>query len=215
MKTLVARIRTLLLAGVVVTVPAVATFLVLRFLFRSLDALLGPWIAGMIGRQIPGLGVVATFVLVLIVGVVATHYLGAKAIRIAERLFTRVPFVRRIYSASKEIVESATLSKRGAFRDVVMVEYPRRGSYSYGFVTSYTMRHDGDPPTRLANVFVPGPPVPTTGVLVAVPTEDLFYLDLSIEEALKLILSGGMAAPPDLHRRAHPPGDPRTTSNNP
>ncbi|MBZ0269599.1 DUF502 domain-containing protein [bacterium] len=204
MQTLIARTRTKLLAGIAVTVPAVATFLVLRFLFRSLDALLGPWIAQLIGREIPGLGVLATVGLLLIVGVVATHYIGARLISTAERLFSRVPLVRRIYSASKEIVESATLSKRGAFRDVVMVEHPRRGSYSYGFVTSYTTRHEGDTPRRLANVFVPGPPVPTTGVLVAVPVEDLFYVDLPVEDALKLILSGGMAAPADLRERPQP-----------
>jgi uncharacterized membrane protein len=200
-KILAAKIRTKLLAGIVVTVPSVATFLVLRFLFRSLDALLGPWIARLIGLQIPGLGVLATIILLLVVGFVATHYLGARAISMAEGLFARVPFVRRIYSASKEIVASATLSKRGAFRDVVMVEHPRRGSYSYGFVTSYTIRHDGDKATRLANVFVPGPPVPTSGVLVVIPVEELFYIDIPIDEALKLILSGGMAAPTDLRER--------------
>lgn len=125
--------------------------------------------------------------------------LGARVISTMEGLFARVPLVHRIYSASKDIVGSAVLSQRGAFRDVVMVEHPRRGSYSYGFVTSYSVRHQGETATRLANVFVPGPPVPTTGVLVAVPVEDLFYLDIPIEDALKLVLSGGMAAPGDLH----------------
>lgn len=198
MKNATARIRTKLLAGVVVVVPGVATFLALRVLFRSLDAVLGPWIGGLIGRQIPGLGVVATVIVLWIAGVIATHYLGARAISTMEALFARMPLIRRIYGASKEIVESAVLAKRGAFRDVVMVEFPRRGSYSYGFVTSYTVRRQGDAEMRLANVFIPGPPVPTTGVLVAVPVEELFYLDLPIEDALKLILSGGMAAPEEL-----------------
>ncbi len=82
-----------------------------------------------------------------------------------------------------------------------MFEYPRRGLYSYGFVTSYTTRHERETPQRLANVFIPGPPVPSSGNLVAVPTEDLYYLEMTIDEALKLILSLGMASPRDLRGR--------------
>ncbi|NIO28638.1 MAG: DUF502 domain-containing protein [Candidatus Latescibacteria bacterium] len=85
--------------------------------------------------------------------------------------------------------------------DVVMIEYPRKGVYSYGFVTSYATRHYADGAIQLANVFIPGPPVPTTGVLIALPVEELFYLDISVEDALKLILSGGVAAPDDLRQR--------------
>jgi uncharacterized membrane protein len=86
-----------------------------------------------------------------------------------------------------------------------MVEYPRKGVYSYGFVTSYTTRHEPEGPKRFANVFVPGPPVPTTGQLVAFPVEDLLYLDMSIDEALKLVLSLGIAAPAELHERPSGP----------
>jgi uncharacterized membrane protein len=206
LKVMGARIRTKLLAGVAVAVPAVATFLVLRLLFRKVDALLGPWIAEWIGYRIPGLGVVATVLLLLVVGTIATHVVGARAIAVAEGVFTRVPMVRRIYGAAKEIVESATLSKRGALREVVMIEYPRHGMYSYGFVTSYTTRRDAAVDTALANVFIPGPPVPTSGVLVALPVAELFYLDLTVEEALKLVLSGGMAAPAELVERSRDGG---------
>jgi len=199
MKKLVASIRAKLLAGIVVVVPAVATIVALRFLLRNLDALLGPWIADLIGRSIPGLGLLATFLLVLLTGIVATNFAGRRLISVAERVFTGVPFVRRVYGASKDIVESATLTQRHVLREVVMLEHPRRGAYSYGFVTSYTTRHESGGPKRLANIFVPGPPVPTTGNLVAVPVEDLFYLDMSIDAALKLIISLGMTSPGELH----------------
>jgi uncharacterized membrane protein len=202
MKSLIAGIRGKLLAGIVVTVPVIATILALGFLLRQLDALLGPWIGTLIGRSVPGLGLVATFLLVLLVGVVATNFAGRRLIAFVERAFTSLPLVRRVYGASKDIVESATLSQRSVLREVVMLEHPRRGAYSYGFVTSYTTRHGVDGPQRLANVFVPGPPVPTTGNLVAIPVEDLTYLDLSIDEALKLVLSLGITSPPELHGRA-------------
>jgi uncharacterized membrane protein len=202
MKSLIASIRRKFLAGIVVTVPVVATILALGFLLRHLDALLGPWIGTLIGRTVPGLGLVATLLLVLLVGVVATNFAGRRLISFVERAFTSLPLVRRVYGASKDIVESATLSQRHVLREVVMLEHPRRGAYSYGFVTSYTTRHGVDGPNRLANVFIPGPPIPTTGNLVAVPVEDLTYLEMSIDEALKLVLSLGITSPPELHGRA-------------
>jgi uncharacterized membrane protein len=201
MKTLLASVRAKLLAGIVVTVPVVATILALRFLLRNLDALLGPWIGALIGRSVPGLGLVATLVLVLLAGIVATNLAGRRLIAFVERAFTSLPLVRRVYGASKDIVESATLSQRQLLREVVMLEHPRRGVYSYGFVTSYTTRHAPEGPKRLANVFVPGPPVPTSGNLVAVPVEDLFFLDMSIDNALKLVLSLGITSPLELHGR--------------
>lgn len=202
MKSFIASIRAKLLAGIVVTVPVVATILALRFLLRNLDALLGPWIGTLIGRSVPGLGLLATFLLVLFTGVLATNYVGRRLISFVERSFTALPLVRRVYGASKDIVESATLSQRQVLREVVMLEYPRKGVYSYGFVTSYTTRYGPDGPKRLANVFIPSPPVPTSGNLVAAPVEDLFYLETSIDEALKLALSLGIASPRELHGRA-------------
>ena len=208
MNRFASKFRAKLLAGIVVTVPIIVTILALRFLFRSVDSVLGPAIARLIGYEVPGLGLLATLALVLIAGVVSTNLLGKRLIVAGERVFTELPLVRRIYNAVKDIVASATLSQRQAFRDVVMVEYPRRGLYSYGFVTSRTTRNDGDETRRFVNVFIPGPPVPTTGVLVAVPEGELFYLDISIEEGLKLVLSGGMAAPPELNCRPETPAEP-------
>lgn len=204
MKGFIAKIRAKLLAGIVVIVPVVATILALRFLLRNLDALLGPWIGELIGRSVPGLGLLATLLLLFLTGIIATNYAGGRLISIVERAFTTLPIVRRIYGASKDIVESATLSQRQLLRDVVMVEHPRKGLYSYGFVTSYTTRFGLDGPRDLANVFIPGPPVPTTGNLVAVPVEELIYLDVSTDDALKIVLSLGIASPRELHIRPAP-----------
>lgn len=194
LRPVLAVLRARFVAGIVVTVPVIATILALRFLLRTLDAILGPAIASVIGRQVPGLGLLATLVLVLGVGMLTANFLGRRLVALVERVFNEVPLVRRVYRASRDIVHSAALGQRMAFREVVMIEYPRKGLFSYAFVTSYTSREG----RRFANVFIPGPPLPTTGMLIAAPADELMYLDMTVEEALKLILSAGVAAPPEL-----------------
>lgn len=191
----VAALRRRFLAGLLVTVPVIATLLALRFLLRALDGLLGPLVTAALGRRIPGLGALLTLLVVLSVGFIATNVFGRRLVSWVERGIGQVPVVRGIYRASREIVSTATLSQRQVFRDVVLIEYPRQGLWAYGFVTSYTARRGG---ARLANVFIPGPPVPTTGVLVVAPVDELRFLGMSVEDALKLILSGGLVAPPVL-----------------
>jgi uncharacterized membrane protein len=202
MKRFVVGLRATFVAGLIVTVPAVATFLTLRFLLGAVDGLLAPLLTRALGTEVPGLGVLSTLTIVLLAGLVARSYVGRRLVALGDRVVTRIPVVRSIYRASREIVETATLSRRQVFRDVVLVEYPRRGVYSYGFVTAYTSWDGRGEAMGLANVFIPGPPVPTTGVLIAVPVEELTHLDLSVEDALKLVLSGGMVAPPRLSNRA-------------
>jgi uncharacterized membrane protein len=204
LRSLLSGFRTTFVAGLIVTVPVVATFLALRFLFRALDGLLAPVLAAGPGAEVPGLGVLSTLVVVLVAGLLARSYVGRLLMAVGDRAVGQVPVVRAIYRASRDIIETATLSRRQVFREVVLLEYPRRGMYCYGFVTAYTTRTEGTSSRELANVFIPGPPVPTTGILVAVPVEQLTYLDISIEETLKLVLSGGMVAPPRLRTRARP-----------
>jgi len=198
---LVAGLRRRFLTGLLVTVPVIATLIALRFLLRTLDGVLGPVVTATLGREIPGLGALLTLLVVLGVGFLATNVFGRRLVTWVERGFGQIPVVRGIYKASREIVSTATLSQRQVFRDVVLIEYPRRGLWAYGFVTSYTRRQGG---ARLANVFIPGPPVPTTGVLVVSPVAELSFLDMSVEDALKLVLSGGLVAPPQLPERPSP-----------
>jgi uncharacterized membrane protein len=208
-RRLLAALRRRFLTGLLVTVPVLATLMALRFLLRTLDGVLGPVVTASLGREIPGLGALLTLLVVLGVGFVATNVFGRRLVGWVERGIGQVPIVRGIYRASREIVSTATLSQRQVFRDVVLIEYPRIGLWAYGFVTSYTHRQGGPP---LANVFIPGPPVPTTGVLVVSPVAELYFLDMSVEDALKLVLSGGLVAPPVLPEKRPPalaePGGP-------
>lgn len=192
-------------AGLVVMVPAVATFLTLRFLFQGADGLLAPVVEAALGAHVPGLGVLSTVALILLAGLLVQSFIGRRIVAAGDRAVASVPVVRTIYKASREIIETVTLSRRQVFRDVVLIEHPRKGVYSYGFVTAYTSRLESDgQPVELANVFIPGPPVPTTGALVAVPTDQLTYLDISVEEAMKLVLSAGLVAPSRLASKPRP-----------
>jgi uncharacterized membrane protein len=191
-------IRAKFLAGIIVTVPAIVTYLALRFLFNAIDDILGPILGRVLGRDIPGLGLVATALLVLIMGFVATNLVGKRLVLGWEAMVATLPVVRRIYNSAKEFLEAVTSPKGMSFRDVVMVEYPRKGIYSYAFVTSYVTLHGPNGPEPIAHVFVSNPPMPTTGTFIAVRIEDLMYLDMSVETALKLIVSGGIVTPSDV-----------------
>jgi len=203
MKGVLRKLQAKFLAGLLVTVPVIVTLLALRFLFRTLDSILGPLVGRLVGHQVPGLGLAATALVVFLAGLLATNYLGRKLITLGEKLFVSLPLVRKIYNASKEIVQAVTFPNRQLFKEVVMIEYPRKGLYVYGFVTSYTTRETPEGDERVANVFIASIPLPTTGLLIAVPVKDLIYLDLPIEEALKIIVSGGIVAPKRLSRRKH------------
>jgi len=204
-KSVVSGFKATFVAGLVVTVPAVATFLTLRFLLQALDGLLAPAVTAAFGVHVPGLGALSTVAIILAAGLLARSYLGRRLVALGDRAVARVPVVRSIYKATREIVETAALSQRQVFRDVVVLQYPRPGVFSYGFVTAYTSGiGPGEGPRSLANVFIPGPPVPTTGALVVVPVDQLTYLDMPVEDALKLVLSGGMVAPTRLKTRPGP-----------
>jgi uncharacterized membrane protein len=188
------------LTGILITVPVVVTFLALRFVFERIDNLLGPLISHLVGHDIPGLGIAATVILVFLAGLIASNYLGRQLVAAGEGLFARLPLVRAVYRTAKDIVGAATLPQKQSLRVAVMVEYPRSGLYAYGFVTGYTVRQEETGSRELANVFIPSPPVPTTGALIAVPTDELYYLDMTGQDVMKLIISGGMAVPDELNR---------------
>ncbi|HET9887878.1 MAG TPA: DUF502 domain-containing protein, partial [bacterium] len=191
-------IRRKFVAGIIVTVPAIVTYLALRFLFNTVDDILGPLLGKVLGRDIPGLGLVATALLILIMGFTATNLVGRRIVRGWEGIVANLPVVRRIYISAKEFLEALTSPNRMLFREVVLVEYPRKGIYSYAFVTSYVMLQGPKGPGEIAHVFVSNPPVPTTGTFIAVPVEELMYLDMPVDTALKLIVSGGIVTPAEV-----------------
>lgn len=196
-------IRAKLLAGVLILVPLVITFLVLQFLFVNLDGLLQPVITVVVGYPIPGAGIVSTVILLYLAGVVATNVFGQRLLRGAERVMDRMPVVRTLYMTSKSALNAVARREAPAFKRVVLVEYPRKGIYAVGFATGQFLGPSGE---VLVSVFLPATPLPTGGILAIVPESEVIVTDMSVDEGLKLIVSGGILSPTQV-RRGPPQND--------
>lgn len=196
-----------LVAGLLVVLPAGVTVFVLLALFRFLDSLLGPVFTYLFGTRIPGLGLVAGILLILVTGTLASNIIGSRIVRVFDGFMMRIPLARTVYSATKQISDALLLQKRGAFRQAVLVEWPRQGIYTIGFVTGET-RGEAQEKTaqRVINVFVVTTPNPTTGFLCLVPENQVTPLEMSVEDALKLVVSAGIVTPPYAANASPPEG---------
>jgi len=186
-------LKSLFIRGLLALIPLVATIYVLEFIFTFLDRLLDVFIRGLFGIEIPGIGALASLLLILFIGFIVTNVLGSQLIHYAERLLKKVPLVPRIYFAIKQIIQAFSMQDNKAFSKVVMVEYPRKGIYSVGFLLSECkaeIRNAVD--KNLTHVFIPTTPNPTTGFLLLVPDDEIIVLDMTIEDGLKYVLSAGM-----------------------
>lgn len=191
-----ARIRRILTAGLIVLVPVALTVAVLVWLFRTLDGVLGPLITQLTGRQIPGLGLLATVALVFFLGLVSRNVFGHRLVGAGEALIRRIPVARSLYAATKGVLASLADRPADAFKRVVLLEYPRSGIWSIGFVTGSLKRQsDGPPIDDLLTIFVPTTPNPTSGFLVLVPRAETTELPVSVEEGIRLVISAGLLRP--------------------
>ena len=197
------RIRSDLITGLLVVVPVGITIWVLFALvdladglIRALPALLQP--ETHLGFPIPGLGVLVTMLLVLLVGLGMRYYLGQRVLEGVEGLLARVPLASSIYMGLKQVVQTVAANRGAQFRQVVLVEYPRRDLYCLAFVTNLSsfMEVEGVEGTgTLVSIFLPTTPNPTSGFYLLVPQRDLRKVDITVEEAFKLIMSAGIVTP--------------------
>lgn len=193
---MIKKIRHLFLSGLFSLLPVAATLYILFFLFRFFDGMMGNLVRDLIGRPIPGAGIVASFILVMITGFLVTNVLGERLIHYAERVLQRMPVAPKIYFGVKQLIDAFSMQGKQAFSRVALLEYPRKGLYAVGFVTGEVMGEvQAKTSERLISVFIPTTPNPTSGMLLLVPDHALTYLDMSVEEGLKLIVSAGIVSP--------------------
>ena len=190
-----------LLAGILFLMPLVATLWFLHLLAVWVDKtllLLPPELRpeAFLPFPIPGLGFILVFVVLFLAGVSVRNFLGRKIVALGERIMSHIPFVSKIYSAVKKLVESIFFGAGKDFKRVVLIEYPRKGIYALAFVTGVSTGEVQDKTEkRVINLFLPTTPNPTSGFYLLVPEEDVIPLEMTVEDAFKLLMSGGILSP--------------------
>jgi len=200
------RMRAYFFTGILVTAPAAITIYLAWIFIGFVDAQVTPLIpqkynpVTYLPFAIPGLGLIVLVLALMLVGALTAGFFGRLWIRLSEQLLNRMPVIRSIYNAVKQILETVLAQQSNAFREAVLVEYPRRGIWAIAFITGRT---EGEVQNvteeECINIFLPTTPNPTSGFLLFVPKADLVSLSMSVEEAIKMVISGGIVTPPD-HR---------------
>jgi len=192
-------VRNRLLSGVLVLVPLAITVFVIRVLFKTMGSILAPVVKLLLGplddRVVLVIALVVFAVLVYLVGLITAHIVGRRLLALGEGIILRIPVVRTIYAGAKQVIDSFSLSNRGSFTEVVVVDYPRPGLKALAFVTGTMQGRDG---RTLYKLFIPTTPNPTSGVLAIAEEDQVVRMALSVEEAVKMVVSAGMLSPPRL-----------------
>ncbi|HVI50232.1 MAG TPA: DUF502 domain-containing protein [Candidatus Sulfotelmatobacter sp.] len=199
--TLVGRLRAYFFAGILITAPISITVYIAWNFIDFVDRQVTPLIPAAYNPKqwgVPGVGLLLVAVVLTLVGALTAGFLGRVWLRFSEWILSRTPVLNGIYSAVKQVFETVLAQKSNAFREVVLLEYPRKGIWTLGFITGQTasqLRPDQE--QDWVNVFVPTTPNPTSGFLLFLPRGDVHVAPISVEDGLKLVISGGIVAPPE------------------
>ena len=207
-------LRGYFIAGIVVTGPTLLTlyiiWLIVTFIDRSVGALLPNEFNPQTYLHIPGIGLIIVVVVLTLIGALTAGVLGRVYVRLTDRILARMPVVRGIYAAVKQIFETVLAKQSNSFREVVLVQWPREGMWAIAFVTAAVegelKRHTGEDTIA---VYVPTTPNPTSGYLMFVPRKDAITLDMSVEDAIKYVISTGIVSPTE--QLTGPPSEPVAT----
>ena len=176
------------LTGVLVIIPIGATIFILYWIFSSIDNILQPVIQLTLGRPIPGVGFGITVLLIYLVGVIASNVVGRRLIGYGESLLAKVPLVRPLYAGIKQLVEGFSMPGKAGFTEAVLVEFPRKGIWTIGFVTNESLLKSGE---KQLNIFIPTAPNPTSGFLQIVREDEVIRTNIPVDEAVKMVISAG------------------------
>jgi len=206
--SLAARLRNYFIAGILVTAPVSITVWLALKMVTFVDNRFRPLVPPQWNPEnylpfaMPGLGIIIFVIGLTVIGFVTTGYLGRVIVKLSERLLSQVPIVSSVYGWTRQVLETVLSSDSTAFREVVLIEYPCRGTWAVGFITGQT---EGEvqqlTSETVYNVFVPATPNPTTGFLLFIPERDIHRLDITVEEGIKLVISGGIVIPPKAEER--------------
>lgn len=194
-------IKRYFLAGVLVVVPIILTYLLIKFLFELVDGLLRPLITHLLGYYWFGLGLIITLLIILLAGVLTKNFMGAALHKLIETVLARLPFISPIYSGAKQLLEAVTIPSKGSFKEVVLVEYPCKGVYAVGLVTRKVEILAEGKLRSFVTVLIASTPTPFSGMAILYPVEEIIEIDMSVEEALKFLVSGGVVSPETIQEK--------------
>jgi uncharacterized membrane protein len=200
-RSLARRVRNYLIGGLLIWIPIMVTVWVVRFLSGILDQsllLLPPsWRPeAVFGTYVPGVGIILSLLLLFLTGLVMKNLFGGQMVAGLESLVRRIPVVGPVYGGAKTFSETVLTDKGKSFKQVVIVEFPRKGVYSIGFITAHELEEAQAKTAQVVTcVFVPTTPNPTTGFIILVPKDEVTYMDMSVDEAFKMLLTLGVVVP--------------------
>jgi len=205
MQKLKGTIKKNIIAGLLVTVPVALTYIILEFVITRVDEMMVPVVSKIVGEKfmesfngyfVPGMGFLLIILFVFFIGLIATNIFGKKIFNLGELVLHKIPLVRVIYITIKKVVDTISQSQTPTFEKMALITYPRSPLKTVGIVACKTpgiiFKMVGK---RSVNVFVPTSPNPTTGFVIAVPIEDVNFLEMTVEEGLKMIISFGVVTP--------------------
>ncbi len=201
--------RSRLVTGLLVAFPLAVTLFFARFLFNLLDRWSYPISSYLFGRPVPGIGAALALILVFVLGMLSHSVVGRRLLRFGEKLVDRVPVVRAVYGGAREITRAFGSDSARNFRRVVMVPFPHADVRSIAFLTGEFDLETVTGPQRVVTVFMPTTPNPTTGFYMMFPVAKVENVNLSVDEAMRLVISGGLLAPEDRRLLATPHRNPR------
>ena len=201
--SILAKFRRFFLTGLLVTAPIIitiyVTWLVITFIDVKVANLLPEYLdfRKALPFQIPGLGLVIVIFVITLIGAITPGLIGRNLLKLGEMILFKTPVIRTVYSSIKQIMETVMSTNSKSFKEVVLVEYPRKDIWVIAFVTSSVKGEIGNKikKSKLVSIFVPTTPNPTSGFLLFVAQKDLIYLDMPVEQAVKLVISGGIVSP--------------------
>lgn len=204
-------LKRLFFTGLTVLIPIVITIYVMVGLFQFADGILGKYINHYaylhFGYTVPGLGLIFSILIIFLVGIFGS-FLRLRLFKNLERTVLKFPLVGKIYNPIKRIVNFLFYQERPSFKKVALIQYPRKGVYSIGFVTNESSEQiNSKTGKKMLNIFIPSSPSPITGFTLIVPEEEVIFIDMSMEEAMRMLVSGGMVDSEEERRQ----GTPKTT----
>jgi len=195
-------LRNSFISGLLVIVPLILTFVLLKGMVQWVDDIVEPLVVRLFGHAyfFPFVGIIITFALIMIAGFLAANVLGKKMLRLWEFLLLHIPLVNFVYGSTKQFVQALTLPQKKIFKSVVLVEYPRPGIYGLGFLANQTTLEGDGKTEELLCIFIPSTPTPFTGIAILFPPEQVIFLNMPVEEGIKMAVSGGIITPEKMYR---------------